>query len=231
MEGMFQPQPTPYSPFSAYGINSPPSTFPGFQSQPSGLVVDSGGPAVFRDPVFTPAANVNAGRLNFANNNNLTRPYKMEGAGTNDLEVQEALARDFRPDLQVRRQHVYIKSTVRKLTSAGSAGRRKEEQPRHNGRIRQGRPDLCCEDGGTYTFARQFHCANQFPRRCRRLIRIIDLSLEMAIADGGVGLTPQGLRCIPCTTCQACKFRLGNQLLTLSSCGLFLLRDVPAVTE
>jgi hypothetical protein len=95
---MFQPQPTPYSPFSAYGLNSPASNFPGFQSQPS---VGSGGPTVFRDPIFSPAVNVNHARLNFANNNNLTRSYKMEGAGTSDLEAQEALARDFQPDLQV----------------------------------------------------------------------------------------------------------------------------------
>jgi hypothetical protein len=157
---MFQPQPTPYSPFSAYGINSPASTFPGFQSQPSGLVVDSGGPTVFRDPIFSPAANVNHGRLNFANNHNLTRPYKMEGAGTNDLEAQEALARDFQPDLQVCRELVYIEVLYCRLTGAGSAGGRKEEQPRHNGRIRQGRPYLRCEDGGTYILAHQLTRAN-----------------------------------------------------------------------
>jgi len=112
---MFQPQPTPYSPFSStpYGIGSasPASTFPGFQHQPSGLA-DSGGPTVFRDPIFspTPNVNVNAAGLNFANNNNLTRPFKMEGAGMHDLEAQEALARDFQPALEVG--SAYIKPSI-----------------------------------------------------------------------------------------------------------------------
>jgi hypothetical protein len=109
---MFQPQPTPYSPFSStpYGIGtaSPASTFPGFQ--PSGLAADSRGPTVFRDPIFSPASNVNAAGLNFSNNNNLTRPFKMEGAGMHDLEAQEALARDFQPALEVGR--AYIKSSI-----------------------------------------------------------------------------------------------------------------------
>ena len=110
---MFQPQPTPYSPFSStpYGIGaaSPAATFPGFQ--PSGLAgagagVDSGGSTMFRGPIFSPTPNVNAGGLNFANNSNLSRPYKMEGAGMHDLETQEALARDFQPALEVGRANI-----------------------------------------------------------------------------------------------------------------------------
>jgi len=32
MDGMFQPQPTPYSPFSTYGVGSPVVAFPGYHS-------------------------------------------------------------------------------------------------------------------------------------------------------------------------------------------------------
>ncbi|TVY34045.1 Ubiquitin thioesterase otubain-like [Lachnellula subtilissima] len=113
---MFQPQPTPYSPFSTtpYGIGmgvgvgaaSPASAFPGFQPSDlrlagtgTGTGADSGGPTVFRNPIFSPAA-PNSRGLNFANNNILSRSYKMEGAGMHDLEAQEAMARDFQPALE-----------------------------------------------------------------------------------------------------------------------------------
>lgn len=104
---MFQPQPTPYLPFSPYGVASPISDFSGFQPT-AGLVVGSGsggggagaggnsGPAVFRDPIFSPVAV--ATNNNFTNNNT-SHNYKMAGS---DLDAQEALARDFRPALEVR---------------------------------------------------------------------------------------------------------------------------------
>ncbi|TVY30295.1 Ubiquitin thioesterase, partial [Lachnellula hyalina] len=117
-KGMFQPQPTPYSPFSTtpYGIGmgvgvgaaSPASAFPRFQPSDLRLTgtgtgtctgADSGGPTVFRNPIFSPAA-PNSRGLTFANNNTLSRSYKMEGAGLHDLEAQEAMARDFQPALE-----------------------------------------------------------------------------------------------------------------------------------
>ena len=98
---MFQPQPTPYSPFSSYGVAPPIADFPPFQAA-SGLVVDSGGPTVFRDTIFSPVATNNhnaAARLSFAAHpNSSAHPYKM---ANNDLEQQEALARDFQPALEV----------------------------------------------------------------------------------------------------------------------------------
>jgi ubiquitin thioesterase protein OTUB1 len=97
---MFQPQPTPYSPFSSYGVAPPIADFPPFQAA-SGLVVDSGGPTVFRDTIFSPVAtNPNAARgLSFSTHQNSSaHPYKM---ANNDLEQQEALARDFQPALEV----------------------------------------------------------------------------------------------------------------------------------
>lgn len=98
--GMFQPQPPPFSPFSSYGIASPIPPFPGFQ--PAAGVVDSGGPTTFRDPIFSPVAsnNINAnGHLPFNHNNSHgAQPYKM---ASNDMEAQEALARDFQPALEV----------------------------------------------------------------------------------------------------------------------------------
>jgi hypothetical protein len=98
---MFQPQPTPYSSFSSYGVASALPDFPSFQPAAS-LVVDSGssgGPPVFRDPIFSPvASSVAADRtLNFHAHNNSTGQYKMAA----DLEAQEALARNFQPALEV----------------------------------------------------------------------------------------------------------------------------------
>jgi hypothetical protein len=98
---MFQPQPTPYSPFAAYGVAPP---IPDFAPYPaSGLVVDSGGPTVFRDPIFSPAApNTHhaPGRPRFSQQSNTTaQQHTMAG---HDMEAQEALARDFQPVLEVR---------------------------------------------------------------------------------------------------------------------------------
>lgn len=101
---MFQPQPTPYSSFSSYGVASALPDFPSFQPVASLVVVDSGSsggpPAVFRDPIFSPvASSVTADRtLNFHAHNNSTGQYKMAAA---DLEAQEALARNFQPALEV----------------------------------------------------------------------------------------------------------------------------------
>lgn len=95
---MFQPQPTPYSPFSSYGLTAPIPEFPGFQ--PAG-VVDNGGPTQFRDPIFSPVASNNlnaAAPLSFNHNNSHgARRYKMDN---NDMDAQEALARDFQPALE-----------------------------------------------------------------------------------------------------------------------------------
>lgn len=100
---MFQPQPTPYSPFASYGAAPPISDFAPFHA-PSGLVVDSGGPTVFRDPIFSPAAAPNThpapNRLSFQHHpNSSAHPGRM---ASHDMEQQEALARDFQPALQVR---------------------------------------------------------------------------------------------------------------------------------
>ena len=97
---MFQPQPTPYSPFSSYGVGtSLPDAFPGFQPAGGALVVDSGGPTVFRETIFSPVASTNINAP--FNTSNLSQPYKMQSNGVNDLEAQEALARDFQPALEV----------------------------------------------------------------------------------------------------------------------------------
>ena len=69
-------------------------------------MVDSGGPTILRNPIFTPInGNTNANNpvpLNYSNSN-LAPPFKMAANGINDLEQQEELARNFRPDLQVWR--------------------------------------------------------------------------------------------------------------------------------
>jgi hypothetical protein len=99
---MFQPQPTPYSSFSSYGVASALPDFPSFQPA-AGLVVNggsSGGPPVFRDPIFSPvASSVAADRnLNIHAHSNSMGGYKMAAS---EIEEQEALARDFQPALEV----------------------------------------------------------------------------------------------------------------------------------
>jgi ubiquitin thioesterase protein OTUB1 len=105
---MFQPQPTPYSPFSSYGAVADFHSFQPSHTGRSGLaVVDSGGPTIVRNPIFAPVSgNANANNplpLNY-NNSNLAPRFKMAANGINDLEQQEELARNFQPDLQVRRR-------------------------------------------------------------------------------------------------------------------------------
>jgi hypothetical protein len=98
-KAMFQPQPTPYSPFSSYGAASPLPNFAPFQAA-SGLVVDSGGPTVFRDPIFSPVNIHNApARSSFSQHpSHAAHPRNMAG---HDMEAQEAAARDFQPALEV----------------------------------------------------------------------------------------------------------------------------------
>ncbi|KAG0650261.1 Otubain-1 [Hyphodiscus hymeniophilus] len=105
---MFQPQPTPYSPFSSYGAVPEFHIFQQSQSGRSGLAVDSGGPTIVQNPIFTTAANGNpssniAPALNFSNNTSTstsTSRFEMAENNFDDLERQEELARSFQPNLQ-----------------------------------------------------------------------------------------------------------------------------------
>lgn len=102
---MFQPQLTPYSPFSSYGAAPEFHLFQPSQSGRSGSV-DSGGPTIVRNPIFTPInANnlVNNPAASTYNNNSSAPHFKMAANDMNDLEQQEELARSFQPDLQVCR--------------------------------------------------------------------------------------------------------------------------------
>ncbi|TAQ83257.1 Ubiquitinyl hydrolase 1 [Chlorociboria aeruginascens] len=96
-EGMFQPQPTSFSPFSPYGNLPPPSSVPfHFAASANADVVDSAGPVTFRTPVF--ALNTNPlPHLPFQQNIP-QQEFKM--AEQSDLEAQQALARDFQPVLE-----------------------------------------------------------------------------------------------------------------------------------
>ncbi|RDL36119.1 Cysteine proteinase [Venustampulla echinocandica] len=104
---MFQPQPTPFYPFSSYGP-PPVSSVPQLaQFHPAGPG-DSVAPTMFADPIFTPTPVASDAGLSFhfhntnnnTNPNNLPPRYKMSGQGVSDLEAQEELARNFQPDLQ-----------------------------------------------------------------------------------------------------------------------------------
>lgn len=105
---MFHPQPTPYSPFASYGAVPDFHLFQPSQSGRSGLV-DSGGPTIVRNPIFTAVAGNTSALDNPAasnyNHNSSASPFKMAANSINDLEQQEELARSFQPDLQVCRNH------------------------------------------------------------------------------------------------------------------------------
>lgn len=104
LEGMFQPQPTPYSPFSQYEVGNPIVDFPAFQPDATGgSVADSRGPTVFPDPIFSLVNHANTSRepLMYDRNTFGQQQQQRYGMASNDLEEQEALARDFRPLLEV----------------------------------------------------------------------------------------------------------------------------------
>ena len=173
---MFPPQPTPYTPFSSYGVGSTIPDFAGFQS--TGLGVDSGGPTVFRDPIFSPAA---SDPIPF--DNHLPQRFKMSG---HDMEAQEAAAREFQPSLEVWKIGI---GTARQLLIDNRAPwliRRRAVMLSPKSMRRQIR----------YTSPRQpyviRHCRSpsklMFGRLYRRIILIIDQFLETETVDGGVGL-------------------------------------------
>jgi ubiquitin thioesterase protein OTUB1 len=100
---MFQPQPTPYSPFSSYGVVPDFHSFQASHTGRSALVADSGGPTIIRNPIFTPVNANNPVALNY-NSSSLAPQFKMATNGiVHDLEQQEELARNFQPELQVGR--------------------------------------------------------------------------------------------------------------------------------
>ncbi len=97
---MFQPQPTPYAHFASYGA---PTSVPEYNFQsPSfapNLGLDSGGPIIFDNPTFSPVGN-NYPTLNA----NLHTPYNntMNTPPSDDMAAQQALARQYQPELKVR---------------------------------------------------------------------------------------------------------------------------------
>lgn len=96
---MFQPQPTPFSPYaSSYGVVTDDV---GYNFPPASLVLDSGGPIVFDNPTFNP---VGSQYLPLNINNSNANPIKfnaMETPPEDDMAAQEALARQYQPDLKV----------------------------------------------------------------------------------------------------------------------------------
>lgn len=93
---MFQPQATPYSTaFSPYGIGSSAGNFPVFQPTGGG-VVDSGGPTVFRETLFSPvASNLGGGPLSFNTTNSTFRPQQYNKMSEHDMRAQELAAEEF----------------------------------------------------------------------------------------------------------------------------------------
>ncbi|KFY15618.1 hypothetical protein V491_05618 [Pseudogymnoascus sp. VKM F-3775] len=98
---MFQPQATPFASFaytSTIPNNNPHGDY-NFQTTTSNLGLNSGGPITFDEPIFNPVGsfgNLNQ-QINLPQryNNTMDTPPV-----TNDLEAQQALARDYQPDLK-----------------------------------------------------------------------------------------------------------------------------------
>lgn len=97
---MFQPQATPYSPFSVYGAAASLQDFAGF-SQSSGGVVDSGGPSSIYSPVAINPPLQATLNVDLDYNNHSGAPHTYRRMSGHDMEAQEALARDFQPALEV----------------------------------------------------------------------------------------------------------------------------------
>ncbi len=95
---MFQPQPTPFSPFLSYGgATDQDQEQSAYNYQSSGLGLGSGGSIEFDNPVFSPVSNYRALQLNPQHN----RYGTMNAPLNDDLEAQEALARNYQPESTV----------------------------------------------------------------------------------------------------------------------------------
>jgi hypothetical protein len=184
---MFQPQATPYMPFSSYGVASPIPDYSAFQPS-AGLVVGSGGPTtVFRNPIFSPVAPTN---FNTNSNNNNTHTYNKMAMAGSDLDAQEALARDFQPALEVRRKCDVLRSVVNadspaqgplvgeKRSSHAITEEYAKADPVYIAKTTVSVSAVSSDSG--LTWARLYH----------RNTRTIELSWAMATVDGGVSSTP-----------------------------------------
>ncbi len=95
---MFQPQPTPYTPFSSYGgATGQDQEQSAYNYQSPGLGLCSGGPIEFNHPIFSPVASYRALPLNLQQN----RYGAMATPPSDDLADQEALARGYQPESKV----------------------------------------------------------------------------------------------------------------------------------
>ena len=100
---MFQPQATPFASF-AYASSIPNNNSHGdynFQAATSNLGLNSGGPITFDEPIFNTVGSFGGNLNQHLNlpqryNNTMTTPPVAD-----DLEAQEALAREYQPDLKV----------------------------------------------------------------------------------------------------------------------------------
>ncbi|KFY38445.1 hypothetical protein V494_04361 [Pseudogymnoascus sp. VKM F-4513 (FW-928)] len=97
---MFQPQATPFASFaytSTIPNNNPHGDY-NFQAATSNLGLNSGGPITFDEPIFNTVGsfgNLNQLNLSQRYNNTMNTPPV-----ASDLDAQEALARDYQPDLK-----------------------------------------------------------------------------------------------------------------------------------
>lgn len=100
----------------------------GYSFQPTNLVVDSGGPNGFGNPTYNPAGSQYLPPLPL-NLNNTSRFGSMDASPEeSDMAAQEALARQYQPDLKVS---FTIASCEKDEAdrALGSAGREQEVQP------------------------------------------------------------------------------------------------------
>lgn len=136
---MFQPQATPFASFaytSTIPNNNPHGDY-NFQTTTSNLGLNSGGPITFDEPIFNPVGsfgNLNQ-QINLPQryNNTMDTPPV-----TNDLEAQQALARDYQPDLKVRPCFCTVTWGQRTHCVIGTLGWPQEEQPCYHRGVRKG---------------------------------------------------------------------------------------------
>lgn len=105
---MFQPQPTPFSPFASYGAQNGQGQDQDqntYYSQTSGLRGLSGGPIVFDNPTFSPVGAGFAPQSSLPPNLDFPKHDlygAMDAPPSDDLATQEALARGYQPESKVR---------------------------------------------------------------------------------------------------------------------------------
>lgn len=184
---MFQPQATPSTSY-AYTTTIPNNNPHGdynFQASTSNVESNSGGSITFDEPIFNTFSsfgNLNQ-HLNLPqryNNTIHTQPV------ADNLDAQEALARDYPPDLKVEPHFLTLTWAQRTHCVIGTLGWAQEEQSCCHGGICKGWCGLRCQNCGMLApvYSNRYWFSAQ--RNCLGFTATTDVYLAMTTVDGEV---------------------------------------------